>query len=304
MEKFAIIDMGTNTFLLLIAARKDGHIETLYQQRIATKIGMGGINDGRLTSAAIDRAMDALKKFDTKTKEFGVSRSLAVGTSAIRNATNKEDLLTRIKAETSFGVRVISGEEEAELIYKGVRQAVSLPDSKALIVDIGGGSVECIIADSKQAHWKQSFEIGGQRLMELFHHHDPILPEEINRITLYLGEKLPPLLQALEKFKPTQLVGSSGSFDTLSEIYCAQQRIPYPNTPETPLTLEAFHTIAADLLSKDRAARMQVPGMIELRVDMIVVGCCIIQFLFSHHSFHQLRVSSYSLKEGMMAAMD
>lgn len=304
MKKFAIIDMGTNTFLLLIAARKGGRIETLYQQRIATKIGMGGINDGRITPAAIERAMDALKAFDIKTKEFGVSQSLAIGTSAIRNAKNKEDLLTRIKTETSFGVKVISGDEEAELIYQGVRQAVTLPESKALIVDIGGGSVECILADANQALWKQSFEIGGQRLMELFHHHDPILPEEVDRIADYLNEKLQPLLLALKKFTPTELVGSSGSFDTLSEIYCAQQHIPYPDEPETPLTLEAFPAIAKDLLSKDRAARMQVPGMIELRVDMIVVGCCIIQFLLAYHPFRRLRVSSYSLKEGVMATLD
>lgn len=296
--------MGTNTFLLLIAMRRDGRIETLYQQRIATKIGMGGINDGVITAAAIERAMDALKMFDLKAKELGVRRALAIGTSAIRNAKNKEDLLARINAETSFGVKVISGEEEAELIYKGVRQAVKLPDEGALIVDIGGGSVEFIIADARQAYWKQSFEIGGQRLMELFHHHDPILPDEINRITHYLDEKLQPLLQALKKFNPAEMVGSSGSFDTLSEIYCAQKGIPYTDEPETPLSIDAFHSIASELFSKDRAARMQIPGMIELRVDMIVVGCCIIQFLLSHHSFRKLRVSSYSLKEGVLASMD
>jgi exopolyphosphatase/guanosine-5'-triphosphate,3'-diphosphate pyrophosphatase len=303
MQKFAIIDMGTNTFLLLIAEKKGPRIETLHQQRIATKIGMGGINDGMITSAAIERAMSALKEFDAKAKQFGVTRAVAIGTSAIRNAKNKKELLTRITSETSFEVNVISGEEEADLIYKGVRQAVTLPASKALIVDIGGGSVEFIIADGNQPWWKQSFEIGGQRLMELFHHHDPILPEEIENINHYLEEKLRPLFLALEEFRPTHLVGSSGSFDTLSEIYCAQNNIPYTDDPETPLTIEAFHSISEELLSKNRAARMQVPGMIELRVDMIVVGCCLIQFLLSHYSFLQLRVSSYSLKEGVMASM-
>jgi exopolyphosphatase / guanosine-5'-triphosphate,3'-diphosphate pyrophosphatase len=102
-------------------------------------------------------------------------------------------LITRIQSETLFQSKVISGEEEADLIYQGVRQAVNIPDSKALIVDIGGGSVEFIIADAHQAFWKHSFEIGGQRLMERFHHHDPILPVEIENIHLYVNAKLAPL---------------------------------------------------------------------------------------------------------------
>jgi len=304
MNKIAIIDMGTNTFLLLIAERNGRVIKPLHHDRIATKIGMGGITNGLITAEALERAMAALKKFDRTVREFGVTQAVAIGTSAIRNAANRDELLHRIKSETSFDVKVISGEEEADLIYRGVREAIALPASKALIVDIGGGSVEFIIADAGQSYWKQSFEIGGQRLMELFHHHDPILPEEIENIYRYLEEKLQPLFIALREFKPTQLVGSSGSFDTLSEIYCAQNGIPYGQKPETPLTLDAFSVIAGDILTRDRAGRMQIPGMIDLRVDMIVVGCCLIQYLISRFAFQSVRVSSYSLKEGVMASMN
>ncbi|MBI3220511.1 MAG: exopolyphosphatase [Bacteroidetes bacterium] len=302
-ERIAIVDMGTNTFLLLIAEKNGRELKSIYQDRIATKIGKGGINGGFITDEAIDRAMAALKQFDQKAKEMDVTKAVAIGTSAIRNASNQQALIKRIEAETLFRPQVISGEEEADLIYRGVRQAIAIPASKALIVDIGGGSVEFIIADANQAFWKQSFEIGGQRLMELFHHHDPILQEEIERIHHYLNEKMLPLFEALEKWKPEVLIGVSGSFDTLSEIYCRQNSIPFNNEPETPLTIEAFQAISRRLYSKTRDERMKIPGMIELRVDMIVVGCCLIQCLLSRYSFARPTVSSYSLKEGVLSTL-
>ncbi|NOS90340.1 MAG: exopolyphosphatase [Cyclobacteriaceae bacterium] len=302
-ERIAIVDMGTNTFLLLIAEKNGRELKSIYQDRVATKIGKGGINGGFITDEAIDRAMTALKQFDQKAKEMDVTKAVAIGTSAIRNASNQQALINRIQEETSFLPKVISGEEEADLIYRGVRQAIVIPPSKALIVDIGGGSVEFIIADAQEAFWKQSFEIGGQRLIERFHHHDPILPEEIESIQHYVNEKLAPLFEALAKWKPEVLIGVSGSFDTLSEIYCRQNSIPFNNEPETPLSIEAFHSISRSLYSKTRDERMQIPGMIELRVDMIVVGCCLIQCLLDRYSFARVTVSSYSLKEGVLATL-
>ena len=302
-ERIAIVDMGTNTFLLLIAEKNGRELKSIYQDRIATKIGKGGINGGFITEEAIDRAMDALKEFDLKAKEMNVTKAVAIGTSAVRNASNQVDLIKRIESETSFQPQVISGEREADFIYQGVRQAIDIPPSKALIVDIGGGSVEFIIADAQEAFWKQSFEIGGQRLMELFHHHDPILPEEIGNIQNYLNEKLATLFEALVQWKPEVLIGVSGSFDTLSEIYCKENSIHYTNTPETPLTIQAFQSISQRLYSKTREERMEIPGMIELRVDMIVVGCCLIECLLTHYPFNRVTVSSYSLKEGVLATL-
>jgi exopolyphosphatase / guanosine-5'-triphosphate,3'-diphosphate pyrophosphatase len=299
-ERIAVVDMGTNTFLLVIAEKKERQLKTIYHDRIATKIGKGGINNGLLTEAGIDRAMLALKQFDQKAKELEATKLLAIGTSAIRNARNQEVLLKRIQLETAFVAKVISGEEEADLIYRGVRMAIAIPSSKALIVDIGGGSVEFIIADATQSFWKQSFEIGGQRLIELFHYHDPIEPIEVQNIYHYLSEKLEPLFTALEKWKPHLLIGSSGSFDTLSEIYCAQNEIPYTNEPETPLTIDAFRLISQTLQTKTRAERLKIKGMIELRVDMIVVGCCLIEYLLDRYPFQRITVSSYSLKEGAL----
>ena len=303
-NRIAIIDMGTNTFHLLIAEKSNNSYAIVHRERIASKIGVGGINHGMITPEGEERALRALKDFKEVLNHWSVSNAMAFGTSALRNAKNGLSLIERIKFEIGVEAKIISGDEEAELIYKGVRTAVNLGKEKSLIVDIGGGSVEFIIGNEAEIFWKQSFEIGGQRLLERFHHHDPILKEEVTRLQEFLNEALKPLLTQLHILQPTTLVGSSGTFDTLSEIYCHQQNIHYEDLPETPLTLQAFENIYKELLSKTRAQRMKIPGMIEMRVDMIVVACCLVEFLIRNHAaFINIRVSTYSLKEGVLASL-
>jgi exopolyphosphatase/guanosine-5'-triphosphate,3'-diphosphate pyrophosphatase len=303
-NRLAVIDLGTNTFHLLIVEKSGNRFSTIHQERIAAKLGAGGINENILTEEAILRALNALREFKKKIDSFNVMKTFCFGTSAIRNANNKNELCQRILSETGIEVNVISGDEEAELIYKGVASAIPLENQPNLIVDIGGGSVEFIIANDKKIFWKQSFEIGGQRLIEKFTPHDPIKEDEIELLNSYVIEQLNSLFEALKKYNPSTLVGSSGSFDTLSEIYSHQKGIEYvPENPETPFTIEAFYSIHELLISKNRSQRMQIPGMVELRVDMIVVGSCLIKGLLDSHSFQTIRVSTYSLKEGVLAIL-
>ncbi len=303
-NRLAVIDLGTNTFHLLIVERKEGKLINLHQERIAAKLGVGGINQNIITEAAIIRALNALTEFKIRLDAYGVKEIFCFGTSAIRNATNQEYLVERIKSATGIAVKVISGDEEAELIYKGVSAAIIMELEPNLIVDIGGGSVEFIIANKDEIFWKHSFEIGGQRLIEKFKPHDPIKVEEINSLEEYFKDQLNGLLEQLKKYKPISLVGSSGSFDTLSEIYCTTEELPYnPKSPETPLSIEAFYSIHQLLTSKNREERMKIPGMIELRVDMIAVGSCLIKFLLDSYDFQSIRVSTYSLKEGVLKSM-
>jgi len=113
-----------------------------------------------------------------------------------------------------------------------------------------------------------------------------------------------PLMEVLQLYKPSILIGSSGTFDTLSDIFCLRHDIhKSPEEIETPLSLEGFYEIYNDLVKKDRAQRMLIPGMIEMRVDMIVVASCLIRYILSRHTFTRIRVSTYSLKEGVLSTM-
>jgi len=302
-NNIAIIDMGTNTFHLLVAELSEQGHHIIHRERLAVKIGMGGINDGRITEEGAIRALDAFQQFKLTLEKLSITNVLAFGTSALRNAKNGIEIIQKIKKETGIEARLISGEEEAIYIYKGVRAAMKI-DQKSLIVDIGGGSVEFIIGDQKEILWKQSFEIGGQRLLEKYQKHDPIHPEELSALTDFFKLSLKPLFKSMAEHQPQILIGSSGTFDTLSEIHCLRNNFPWrEDDPETPLTIRSFYQIFEEFKIKNREERLGIQGMIEMRVDMIVVACSLVDFLISNFSFKGIRVSSYSLKEGVLASL-
>lgn len=296
--------MGTNTFHLLLAEADERGYHIFYRDRIAVKIGKGGINHGFITEEGMNRALLTMQSFKNVMDQHGVTKSYAFGTSALRNAKNGRDVAHRIHELTGINVDIISGDQEAQYIYEGVKAALGLGDDNALIIDIGGGSVEFIIGNHDKVFWKQSFEIGAQRLLEKFQKHDPILEEEITQLDQHFDQNLTQLFDALKKYPTSIMVGSSGTFDTLSDIFCEQHEIhKSPDEIETPLSLEGFYQIYHTLLVRNRDERMNIAGMIELRVDMIVVACCLIRYILEHNHFNRIRVSTYSLKEGVLASL-
>jgi exopolyphosphatase/guanosine-5'-triphosphate,3'-diphosphate pyrophosphatase len=305
VKRFAIIDMGTNTFHLLLAeATENGRIDITQRDRVAVKIGKGGINRGEITVEAVERAVAAMMDFKAKIDQNKVDRIYAFGTSALRSASNGSEVLNKIKSVTGISVNIINGDTEAEYIYQGVRYALEIGPQKSLIIDIGGGSVEFIIANNHRIFWKESFEIGAQRLLEMFHHNDPITRQEIAALDNYFDNQLTRLFDALHMHPSHVLIGVSGTFDTLSDIFCEEQGLPKgPYDPETPLTLGGFYSIYESLKTKNREQRMAIPGMIEMRVDMIVVAVCLVRYILSRHHFERIRVCSYSLKEGVLASL-
>ncbi|MBX2911091.1 MAG: exopolyphosphatase [Cyclobacteriaceae bacterium] len=301
-SRIAIVDLGTNTFHLLIVDLNGPSYRLVHRERQAVKLGERGINKGVITEEALQRALDTLNGFSVSIRKHQAKKVFAYGTSALRNARNQTAALDKIRDLTGMGVKLISGDEEARLIYLGVRSAVKLGQQKTLIVDIGGGSVEFIIGNESEIFWKQSIEIGAQRLLEEYHRHDPITTEDLEALHIHFEHNLTGLFAALQSHQPKTLVGSSGTFDTLSDIYCIEQGIARdPGAAETPLSFDGFKNIYQQLVAKDRAARMLMPGMIELRVDMIVVACSLIDYLIAHYPFEGIRVSGYALKEGVLS---
>jgi exopolyphosphatase/guanosine-5'-triphosphate,3'-diphosphate pyrophosphatase len=168
-------------------------------------------------------------------------------------------------------------------------------------VDIGGGSVEFIIANKEEILWLKSFEIGAQRLLDMFHTKDPIPKKNLHRLDAYLQGQLGDLRDAMQKFSPRSLVGSSGAFDTLSDIFQKKTGISVPlENTEYPLDITHVQKIHKELADMTREQRLQVPGMIPMRVDMIVVASRLIRYLIDEYDLETIRVSSHALKEGIL----
>ncbi len=302
--KYAIIDLGSNTFHLLIVEKQGDTLHQLFKEQLPTKIAKAGINQGFITNEATERALRVLRLFRQHIDQHEVlaQNIKALGTSAIRNAANGHEFCQTILQETGITIEVISGTREAELIYEGVRQGIDLGEAPSLLMDIGGGSVEFIIGNASRIFWKQSFEIGGQRLLEKFVQTEPISSGAIQRMNSYFQEQLLPLVNAAHQYAPQVLVGSSGSFDTLVDIDFMHRLGQLPSTNQTSfeLSLTEFYRAYDLLTTLTREERMAIPGMIELRVEMIVPGVVLIAHVLNSLQIKQIRSTTYALKEGVM----
>jgi exopolyphosphatase/guanosine-5'-triphosphate,3'-diphosphate pyrophosphatase len=302
--KIAVIDLGTNTFHLLIASCHESKITPLYKQSTPARLGASGINQNLLTTEAMQRGVAVLIDFQTKLKDFDIAPENvhAFGTSAIRNASNREVFQQRVLEETGIKISAIDGNMEAQLIYLGVRNAIQLGSEPSLIMDIGGGSVEFIIANHAQVFWKQSFEIGGQRLMEKFMTMDQLNGQSRKKLYNYMDEALIPLANAVHQYAPTKLIGAAGAFETLvdMESFFEGKGWSPKDAIDFSVSIQSFYRMYAQILTGSREDRMAIPGMIPLRVDMIVVAICLIEYVLKNHHIKEMQVSKYALKEGAL----
>lgn len=305
-NRVAVMDLGTNTFHLLIAEPDaDNFFKEVQHEYVGVKLGEGGINEGTIKPDAYKRGLNTLISFQNFIDQHSVTKVKAIATSALRSASNGSQFITEIKQRTGIAIETISGDTEAGYIYKGVKSSGCLSDATSLIIDIGGGSVEFILANDNEISYKQSFEIGAARLMAKFHKTDPITLSEVSELKQYLDEKLAPLFDALANHQISNLVGSSGAFETFAELV----ELDKGNTfnlkenktyyfKEAELTQHTNKIIQAN--HDERAA---TKGIIPVRVDMIVVASLLTQYIMQQLNIRDVVMSAYSLKEGVLAEL-
>jgi exopolyphosphatase / guanosine-5'-triphosphate,3'-diphosphate pyrophosphatase len=301
--RIAVIDLGTNTFnILIVEIASDKSYIPLFQTKLAVKLGEGGINKNFIQPLPFQRGIEALRQHQKTIEKYNVQKVYAFATSAVRDAVNGKEFVEKLKLETGYEVIVIDGNKEAEFIYYGVRKAVRLSDEASLIIDIGGGSTEFVIADKDEILWKRSFLLGAARLLEKFNPSDPITDDQITEIKEHLLKELAPLSEAIKKYPVIELIGSSGSFDSLAEMIAHKFYTPEILDGETEyeFKLEDCSAIYELLLKSTREERLQMKGLIEMRVDMIVVSSIIVHFILTTFEIEKMRLSTYALKEGVL----
>jgi exopolyphosphatase/guanosine-5'-triphosphate,3'-diphosphate pyrophosphatase len=301
--RVAIVDLGTNTFNLLIAEVSKKKFKEIYGTKLPVKLGEGGISKKHIASPAFKRGIAALKTYKRLIDKHKAVKVIAYATSAIREASNGDLFIKTAKKETGIAIKKITGAKEAELIYSGVRQAVSLGNNYSLIMDIGGGSTEFIVGNKKKIIWKKSFLLGAARLIEKFRPSDPIKEPEIRAIETYLLKELKPLLKAVSRYSPVELIGSSGSFESLAEMIAHKFYSPeiLEGKTEYLFNLKDCSNIYEMILRSTRSERVKMKGLLKMRVDMIVVSSIFVNLIIQKLNISKLRLSAYSLKEGVIA---
>ncbi len=295
----AVIDLGTNTFHLLIAdVGADGQLTEVYRERQFVKLASAGI--ATIGEAPFARGLAALRHYRKQIDAHAADTVQAIGTAALRTASNGHEFLQRAQEEAGIAIQLISGDEEARLITQGVLLALPPLEDRILIMDIGGGSTEFIIADQQGVHWRQSFPIGVSVLFTGFHHSDPITTAEVTALEHHLQQQLTPLAAALQQWPTHHLVGAAGTFDVLAEALRDPMARPHPTSHA--LTLQEFPALFQKITSATFAERLAMQGIPEQRADMIVVAMYLLRFVFRLAGIQRVTVSDYALKEGVMTA--
>jgi len=290
----AVIDLGTNTFNLLIARVEQNTFDVLHAEKEAVALGMGGILQRLITPEATSRALTALKKFKTVCDAYQVQYIHAFGTSALRDASNQVAFCELVWEHTGIAVHVISGRQEAEYIYKGIGLSYHF-DAPSMVMDIGGGSTEFIFARAGELVDAHSFDIGVSRLFQQFPFSDPLTTEEIKQLETHLEVATAPFF---EDKACEVLVGASGSFETFWELLHQARFSEKLKCLEVDKT--ALECVLDELICSTAASREANPWIIPIRKHLAPITAVKTRWILQKLNPQRILISPCSLKEGAM----
>ncbi len=299
MAILASIDMGTNTFRLLVAEVEGASFfKEICSVKETTRLGEGFSQDKILKPAAVERAMSALSHFRDALREHPVDDLIVVGTSAIREAKNQKEFIEEIKRKTGFNVEVISGEQEALCTFLGANFIIKNQNDPMLVMDIGGGSTEFIGAEGETPTFLMSTEMGVVHLTEKYLRSDPPASEELKQLRSAIAQIIKPIVY---DFPPKcRFVGTAGSVTTLAAI---DQRLTVYDPEKIngyPLSRAAVERIFKEVTSMTLEQRRRVPGLEKGREDILVSGALILLTVMDLFGYDPIYVSDYGMREGLL----
>jgi len=301
MTVMAGIDIGSNTLRLLIAKldSPNGLIELDSDLRI-TRLGEGLHREGVLSSSAMARTVSVLKEFKEKISGYEVDDLIVIGTSAAREAKNREEFLGRVKEETGFAVELISGIEEARRTFLGVLVGVGPIRPRMVVMDIGGGSTEFIIGEHGKPSQIMTTDLGVVTLTERYLTTDPVSAQDFDALQAAIENRLKPIRGSLVAEKPFCLVGTAGTITTLAAMDQRLDRYDPCRVNRYPLKKSAVARMLREFLSKTSQERSRMPSLEKGRENIIVAGTAILMMTMDRLECNELLVSDYGLREGIL----
>lgn len=291
----AVIDLGTNTFNMLIADVFASNFELVHTEKDGVALGMGGINHNRIADEALIRGFNALGHFKAVCADYQVQEIHAFGTSALRDASNSNDFLNKVQLELGIDIQIISGELEAELIYKGVKWSYDFSEP-SVIMDIGGGSTEFVFADSNGITDLVSLNIGVSRIYQHFHFSDPLSQEDVSNIEMWLDEKAAGFFEGKQEHI---LIGASGSFETFYELI---HNKPFPSKIDAvEISINQLYESLSAIIASTQRERDHNNWIIPIRKRMAPIAAVKTRWVLQKLQIQRVFISPCSLKEGVLA---
>ncbi|NTW56779.1 MAG: Ppx/GppA family phosphatase [Chlorobiaceae bacterium] len=302
--RVAAIDLGTNSFhMVIVEESSEKGIVEIDRVKDMICIGRGSLSTKMLEEEAMQAGIAALKNFLVLASQLGVAQEniIAFATSAIRESRNQDEFLRRVREETGLQVKVISGREEAEFIYYGVRNAVTMGKDSDLIFDIGGGSVEFVIVNRKGVQLLESRKIGVARMLERFVTSDPIMPNEIKLLEQFFAAEMVTAVEKASKLKVSRAIASSGTAQNIARMIRSMKGLETDvSLNNSVFSYRDFRALYKAVLPLGASDRKKMTGLDEKRVDLIVPGLILFDMIFRLFGFSEITISDSALREGMV----
>ncbi len=305
--RLAIIDLGTNSIRFdvhEISASRTGFIQSrrLYREKIMVRLGQDLFVSGQLSQDGKRRTLESIESFHETMDALKVNKTIAFGTSAVRDASDGEQFIQQIRKQTGVDFRIISGAEEASLIAKGIIANESIPKGMTALIDIGGGSAEVSICKGAKVLHSYSFNLGVARLQQVFLKTQPPLrkskkdPDPIQELRNYIKSVVLPKMIVERWPKVDRIVGSSGSIIALSKLAHKGNE----GAGKTPFDLKALSRLVDSMKTKNTAGLLSMSGMEPKRVDLILAGAILLDELAQLLGAKTIHTTEFSLRDGIL----
>ena len=299
--RIAALDLGSNSFHLLVAdAHPDGTFEPLVREKEILRLADVVARDGRIGDAA-ERAVEVVARFKALAESVDAQEIVACGTSALREADDSAEVVDHIESGTGVRVNVISGKEEARLIFAAVRASVAIDPGPALALDLGGGSLELMVGDQGGLAWSRSVKLGAARLSAELVRDDPPSAGDQRRLSRRLQSVLTPVAVEIDSLHPEQLVGSSGTLCALVRMAAARRTgVVPPSVNQLQVRRKDLLAVHDQVLSLTSAERQRLPGVDARRADLLPAGSMLLVTVMELTGLDEVTGCEWALREGIV----
>ena len=299
--KLAVIDLGTNSVRFDIYDLSDElEPHTIYQDKQMIRLGDGVFLEQKLNGKALSRAYKAFDEIKGKIKEFEVDKVFAFATCALREASDRDEFIKEIKKKTNIDLRILSGDEEANLIAKGILNNEELPEGLYALVDIGGGSTEVSICHKRSLIKSFSFRLGANRLQQVFLKTQPpkpteFIPDPIKALRDHIQHEINPVLLPKNENSPIKMVlGSSGTIRAYKKI------IKQTGDSIEPYKKKSLSRLIKIMKDMDPQEILSIPGMDPKRADIILAGGILLEEILQTLQAKLVNTTDYNLRDGIL----
>jgi exopolyphosphatase/guanosine-5'-triphosphate,3'-diphosphate pyrophosphatase len=300
--KIAAIDVGSNSIhMVIVEVSASGGFEVIDREKQMVRLGERTLSSGRLPAAAMRRGLEVLRQYRRIADSHGVEKTIAVATSAIREASNGEDFLEAAGREVGIWPKAVSGEEEARLIYLAALHSIHLEGRRALVVDIGGGSLELALGAGQQIELTASEKLGVLRMSEAYVRTDPITSKDEARLVRHVQAAVEPAAARIREARFDVAVGTSGTILALGAMAHAIERgAVAEDLHHVTVKVETLHALRKRMVTADLRTRLRITGMDEGRADIIVAGAIVLDTVLSQLGVEALMLCQWALREGIL----